>query len=265
MGYIISIINNKGGCGKTTTTCNLADALSKKGKKVLVVDTDSQCNATSLLQQKNIAIRNSLYNILDPDSDTNDLKGAVYPTACKNVLLIPNIPETANIEPDLIAETPGSFFKLRHVLRDYATTNFDFTLIDSPPNMGTFVLCSLYTADFVLVPILATSTFSVEGLLKATQLINDVKVKGNPDLRFLRLLINSVDKRTAISSQIIAEVKSTFDNKQIFETMIPINTSFQRAESQGQTIFQYDATASGARGFRDLAKEMIAILGDDDG
>ncbi len=260
MGFIISIANNKGGCGKTTTTCNLADALGKKKKKVLVVDMDSQCNATSKLIPKNTPIRNSLYDLLDPDQKETDIKSFFCPTEHQRVYLIPNISSTGNLEPDLIMNAPNSFFKLRDSLREFAVKNYDFTLIDNPPNMGTFVLCSLYASDFVVVPVKAGSTDSVEGLLKATQLINDVKDKGNSDLRFLRILINSIDRRTAISKAIVEQIHQTFTQDQVFKTEIPINTAFEKAEAINKTVFQTDGTSSGARAFRALAKELISIL-----
>lgn len=261
MGYIISVVNNKGGCGKTTTTCNLADALGKIGKRVLIVDMDSQCNTTGKLIPKGISIRNSLYDLLDPDEENHkNLDDFFYPTECKNVFLLPNIGITGNLEPQLIFNAPGSFFKLRNVLRSYASNNYDFTIIDNPPNMGTFVLCSLYASDFVIVPIKAGSTDSVEGLYKATQLIKDVQVKGNSDLRFLRILINCVDKRTAISKAVVEQIHKTFNQDQIFETEISVNTTFEKAEASGKTIFQSDGTSTGARAFRKLAKELTSIL-----
>jgi len=260
MGSIISITNNKGGCGKTTTACNLADAISKRGKQVLVIDADSQCNTTSLLLQKNTAIRNSLYDLLNPENEHDNLKDFFYTTNCKNVILIPNIAETAALEPRLIKNAPNSLFRLRKLLRNQALNNYDFTIIDNPPNMGTFVLCSLYASDFVVVPIKAGSAFSVEGLLKATKLIEEIRKNGNDDLRFLRLLINSLDKRTAISTELTNQIKKTFDKNQIFKTQIPVNTAFEKAESSGKTVFQYDPTATGAKAFRKLAKELVDIL-----
>lgn len=261
MGVIISVANNKGGCGKTTTTCNLADALGKRGKRVLVVDMDSQCNTTSKLIPKSVSIRKSLYDLLDPSENKTNISDVFCPTEYRNVYLVPNIGITGNLEPELILNAPDSFFKLRNVLRNYASEKYDFTIIDNPPNMGTFVLCSLYASDFVIVPIKAGSTDSVEGLLRATQLINDVQEKGNNDLRFLRILINNVDGRTAISKAVVDQVRNTFDKDQIFETTIPVNTTFEKAESAGKTVFQIDGTSAGARAFRNLAKELIAILG----
>lgn len=262
MGYVISVVNNKGGVGKTLTTCNLADALGKRGKKVLVVDVDPQCNTSSILLNKNIEIRKSLFDILENQKPITDFSSYVYATECKNVFLIPNITDSANLEPELISQAPDSLLKLRNSMREYCVANYDFTIIDCPPNMGTFVLCSLYTSDFVIVPIKAGSAFSVEGLIRATKLIDDVRRKGNPDLRFLRLLVNCIDNRTSISKAITSQLQNSFKKEQVFKVQIPVNTSFEKAESKRATIFQLEPTASGARAFRDLAKELSSILGD---
>ncbi len=259
MGFIISVVNNKGGVGKTTTTINLADALGKKDKKVLAMDVDPQCNSTMVLLPPDTQIRKSLFDILDSD-ETDDLSQYIYATTCKNVLMLPNISETGGLEPGMISDAPKSFFRFRNKIRDYATKNFDYTIIDCPPNMGTFVLCALYASDFAIVPIRAGSAFSVAGLIRAVNLISDVKDKGNPNLTFLRLLINSIDKRTSISQTITSQLINAFDESQIFDTKIPINTSFEKAESQRQTIFQYDSTSTGARTFRKLTNEIISIL-----
>jgi len=258
MGVIISVVNNKGGVGKTTVCCNLADALGKRGKKVLVVDIDSQCNATSILSPHKLEIRKTLYDLFT-DADQN-IKECIYPTNLKNVFFIPNISDTAGLEPELIEGAPESFFRLRKALREYALKNYDFTFLDCPPNMGTFVLCSLYASDFVIVPIRAGSAFSIQGLIKAVELIDEIRKKGNPDLRFLRLLVNAVDRRTSISKVIVSQIKDTFNENEIFKTQIPINTTFEQAESMKATIFQVDPTASGAKAYRKLAAELISIV-----
>jgi len=264
MGHIISIVNNKGGCGKTTTTCNLADALGKQGKNVLVVDIDGQCNTIKKLISKDTNIDKSMFEILDPTGEEINLSTFFYPTECKNVYLLPNISETTNLEVDIIENAPESFFRLKKNLREFATDNYDYTLIDCPPNMGTFVLCAMYTSDSVIVPVRAGSADSIEGLLKATKLIEKIQAKGNNDLRFLRILINGRDNRTAISKAIVDKTRSIFDIDQVFETEIPLNTAFEKAEALNKTIFQADGTAVGARAFRSLAKELISILGDHD-
>lgn len=260
MGYIISVINNKGGVGKTTTTCNLADSLGKQGYKVLVVDADPQSNTTTILLPIETHIRKSLYDLLENNTTPDLNSGYLYATTCKNVLIVPNISETASIEPTLIAEAPKSFMRLKEKLRKSVVNNFDYIIIDCPPNMGTFVLCTLYASDFAIVPILAKSSFSVEGLIKAVRLIKDIREKVNPELRFLRLLINSVDKRTSISRSITEQINRVFEKDQIFKTQIPVNTTFEKAEANRETVFQYDGTSTGARAYRELAKELSSII-----
>ena len=262
MGYIISVINNNGGVGKTTTTCNLADSLGKQGHKILVVDADPQSNTTTILLPPATQIRKSLYDVLENETPPDFTVGCIYATTCKNVLVIPNIGETASLEPSLIAEAPLSFLRLRNTLRKSVSQDFDYIIIDCPPNMGTFVLCTLYASDFAIVPILATSSFSVEGLIKAVKLIKEIREKVNPELRFLRLLINSVDKRTSISKSITEQISRVFENDQIFKTQIPVNTAFEKAEASRSTVFQYDGTSTGARAYRELAKELSSIIGE---
>ena len=143
MGVIIAIVNNKGGVGKTTVACNLAHALGLLGKRVLVVDLDSQCNATALLIPKEDPPRAGLYELLQPDGPGAHLEDYLLTTRYDNVFCLPNVPETASLEPQLILGAPESFFRLRRRIRDQARGRFDFTLIDTPPNLGAFVLCAL--------------------------------------------------------------------------------------------------------------------------
>ena len=157
-------------------------------------------------------------------------------TRLENVSISPNTPATADLEAPLLQAAPSSYSRLRQGLRDYARRNFAFTLIDNPPTMGTFVLQSLYAADGVILPLKAGSAFSVEGLLKAVRLISRVRAEANPDLTFLRLLINQVDRRTSISRDISQEIAGAFEADQLFHTTIPVNTAFELAEARGQTI-----------------------------
>ena len=261
MGRIIAIMNIKGGVGKTTITSNLADALGRLGHRVLAVDMDSQCNTTSLLLPGDHPEQNTVRDLLAQDETTLAVRKCVVPTQLANVSLLPNTPETAMLEPQLLLSAPASYLRLRRHFRDFARRNFTFTLIDNPPNMGTFVLSSLYAADGVILPLKAGSAFSVDGLLKAVRLISQVRAEANPDLRFLRLLINHMDRRTIISRNIAQEIAGAFREDQLFRTTIPVNTAFERAESRGQTIFQFDPGASGARAFRELARELLDICG----
>jgi len=261
MGVIIAIANNKGGVGKTTVAVNLADALGRAGKRVLMVDADSQCNSSSILVPAERR-RLTLYELLDPSTNGGPPPSScIYATGRANVSCLPNSAETAALEPDIIFGSPKTFFLLRDRLRQYAVDNFDYTLIDCPPNIGTFVLCSLYAADFVIVPITAASTYSVDGLLRAMDLVESIRKESNPDLIFLKLLINRLDKRTLVSRNITAHIAQNFAPEKIFQTAIPINTAFEKAEALKKTIFEFDQTAMGARAFRALAKELIDFSG----
>ena len=233
----------------------------KRKASVLVVDVDSQCNTTSTLLPKTLdnQFRESLYEVFDETAGEPELPQIIYPTNCKNVELIPNVPNTANLEPDLIANFQNSFNILRKALRGYASRHYDYTLIDCPPNMGTFVMCALYASDFVIVPVKAGSTFSISGLIDALKLIQDVHTKGNPDLRFLRLLVNSMDRRTAISKAVVGKLSTLFSSDKIFKTQIPINTAFEKAEAMSQTVFETEASSHGAKAYRALAKELMGI------
>ena len=260
VGVVIAIVNNKGGVGKTTAACSLAHALGLLGRRVLVADLDPQGNATALLVSHHLDRQHSLYELLAHERLESPIARFIYPSQYERVFCLPNIPETASLEPELILSTPASFLRLRRHLRDYALRHFDFVIIDTPPNLGTFVICALHTADFALVPVKAGSAFSVAGLLKAVHLINEVRIQNNKDLRFLRLLINHVDKRTLINRALTEQLFRTFREDQIFRTSIPGNTAFEQAEAAGVTIFRYDPRAPGARAFRELAQELLDIF-----
>lgn len=259
MGFVAAVINNKGGVGKTTVACNLAHALGLQGKRVLVVDLDAQCNATALLLAKENTPRHSLYELLEQDGPGRKLQDYCYPTRHEQVFCLPNVPETASLEPRLILGAPDSFFRLRRHLRDQARARFDVTIMDTPPNLGTFVLCALIAADFALVPVKSGSAFSVEGLLKAVRLVREVQEQSNRDLRFLRLLINQVDKRTLISRTLAAQITGAFREDQVFRTSIPATTAFERAEAAGKTLLSYHPGAPGAIAFKELALEFLDI------
>jgi len=258
-GMIISVANNKGGTGKTTVSCNLAHAMAKLGYKVLLVDMDSQVNATSLIMGSKSPSR-TLYDLLNPEGTNIPVENCIHATSYNNLYCLPNIQETAGLEPDFINGAPESFFTLRNKLRDYACKKFDFTFIDNPPNMGTFVIISLYASDCVIVPNESGSSFSMEGLVKMIRLINNIRENGNKYLRFLRLLINKVDRRTAISKATISYISDNFKPDQVFKTHIPICTAFQKAEGVRQTILNYAPSSSGAKYYRLLATELESVI-----
>ncbi len=262
MAVVISVANNKGGVGKTTVCCNLGVALSYLKKKILVVDVDSQCNATGILMPSYVTVRNSLYELLDLSSQEEiPPERCIYLSKYKNLYCLPNVEETAGLELDLISRYPESLKLLREKLEPIKD-EFDIILIDNPPNMGIFVANSLFASDFVIVPIEASSAYSLDGLRKAFDLIETIKEAGNPDLRFMKILINKVDRRTGISKTIINDVKTRFNRSEVFETLIPFNTAIQKAEYAKQSVLHLYGSSRAARAFRQLAKELLNELKD---
>lgn len=260
-GIIISIVNNKGGTAKTATTVNLGQALAREGKKVLVVDNDSQANATALLCKNEP--RMSLHELYS-SSGLNEITAEdciFWVDFQENLFVLPNSSLTATVEPVLIKKgVDGGFTVLRKNLREYVQQNFDFCLIDCPPNMGVFVINSLYASDFAVVPTDTGSKASVQGLLRAIQFIEDVRSDANPDLRFLRVLLTKVDRRTSVSKVIISQLNSYFSPNRIFKEVIPINTDIQKAELKDETIFKFNSKSGGSQAYRRLAKELLTII-----
>ena len=256
-GQIIAVVNNKGGVGKTTVTVNLSHALTRQGQRVLVVDMDPQCNSTSILLQDN-PDTNTLYDVYTEED--LDLLQCIHPTEYELLHCLPNTQYTSALEPHLLRALPDSFGIIRHRLRGYVQDHYDFAILDCPPNMGFFVVSALQASDFVVVPIKSGSAFSVQGLTRAIELINETQTTGNPDLKFLRLLINQVDRRTATSRVTIAQVKKIFPEDQVFETMVPTSAAFERAEGELKTIIRYASASGGAKAYRTLAKEVLDIF-----
>lgn len=257
MGSIIAIVNNKGGVGKTTLAVNLAHALANRGKKVLIVDNDAQCNASSLLVEHDV-VSDSIYELYE--NGETPIDRCVYPTAYDGLSIIPNSEETAALEISLNREIPKSYLRLRDRIRAYSKANFDFTFIDTPPNWGYFVLAALHAADCVIVPILCSSRFSMEGLTRALALIEGVRERENPDLRLLRLIVNNVDRRTAISRVVTDKLRRLFDENLLFKTSIPTNTQFSQAEMEGKSIIRFSPRSVGAKYYRSLATEFLEIF-----
>lgn len=263
MGIIISINNHKGGVAKTVTSCNLAHALSRSGKKVLLVDMDPQCNTTSLIlshangQDK----KNSVFEILDVDGDF-DVTSCISSTGYKNLLILPNVHDTAMLEPSLLSDVPKNFSVLRDKIRAYAKNTYDFVIIDNPPSLGVMSINSLMAADFVIVPNEAGSRHSVEGLTKAVETIEEIQRSGNPDIKFLRLLITKADKRLSVHQASIETIREIFPEDKVFKTIIRKNTDIQKAEMNGETIFKYKSSVPGAVDYNSVANELISIIGE---
>jgi len=252
---IISIINHKGGVGKTATTVNLGHALARLGKMVLIIDIDPQCNATSIILGSD-EYRKSLYDLLTTDQNPKDF---IHPTKYPNLFIIPNLPETATLEFDMVKTAPESLFELKKKL-ELIKNNYDFILIDNPPSLGVFCISSLNTSDYVIVPNEAGSRTSIEGLKRAVEFIEKIRNNSNPNLNFLKLLTTKVDKRLAVHKVLLKLIKTEFPQNKIFKTIIPVNTDIQKAELKKETIFKYKSNVSGAVAYKKLALELIESI-----
>jgi len=255
MSYVIAVVNNKGGTGKTTSTINLGHALANQKKKILLIDMDSQCNTTSTLLE-GATIQKSLYDILDGGAQAEE---TIYPTDYLNLYVLPNVPETAALEPEILSRDDRGYSLLRDGIREYVLNKFDITLLDCPPNLGVFSIAAMICADSVIVPVEAGSRYATDGLEKTVELIEGIRENYTPQLRFLRLLINKADLRTTVSRIGIETLKDAFGPK-VFGTVISLNTDIQQSELVKKTVLRHNPKATAARQFRSLAKELLEIL-----
>ncbi len=258
-GKIISIINHKGGVGKTTTAVSLGEACAREGLRVLVIDLDSQCNATDLLLPGG-TFSATAFDLLNPDQEHIEPAACVYPSSIPRLDCLPNRHDSIYLEPQLIALGPAGFRLLRSRLQPYLRQHYDLTLIDNPPNFGTFVASSLLASDYVIIPCDAGSAASVRGFAKALEFLEEIRDNGNPDLRFLKGLVTKVDRRTSVWKTVIGDRTRETGSEWVFQTLIPLNTDFQRAESLHKTIGQVRPGAPGARAYSDLARELMTAL-----
>lgn len=260
---ICAVANHKGGVGKTSVTVSLGAALAIQGKRVLIVDNDPQANATSILIPDGALPPMTMNDILDPENQPlspDKVEAAVYPAYSKNLFVIPNMPDTSGHEIDFAHHIPECFSYLRNSIRPLAQDQFDVTLIDCPPTLSFFVSQAFHAADAVIVPVEAGSSFAMGGLNGILQLIKETQESGNPDLRFLRILVNRVDLRTTVSKMIIGLLHEKFGKDQVFKATIPANTAVQQAEAIRETIFKHAPGSRAAQSYRKLAREFIHTI-----
>lgn len=255
MGIIIAVVNNKGGVGKTTVALNLANALGNKGKSVLVVDMDSQCNASGVLSPPNP--KTTLYELLD--SDGLPAERCIHSSSYMGVSVLPNVGDSAALEMIIASDEANRYTLLRDRLRDYAREHFEYTFLDCPPNLGVFSWQAMAAADFVLCPISGGSIFAMAGLEKTLDTIGYVQRTVNPDLKFLRLLINLIDRRESVDKALEANVRAKHAGV-VFETIIPRCTAVKQAEAMQQTIQRSMPKCIAATKFRALSLELIDLV-----
>ena len=249
MGKVISVANQKGGVGKTTTTVNLSTILAKKGKKVLLIDTDPQGNATSGLGiTKEIEL--SVYDILVGDTAFDE---TLQETQIKNLTVCPSNISLAGAEVELVSMMSREQ-RLKTKL-DVIKDRYDYILIDCPPSLGLTTLNAFTASDSVLIPV-QCEYFALEGLGQLLNTVNLVKKHLNKNLEIEGALLTMYDARTNLSNQVVKEVKKYFENK-VYKTVIPRNVRLSEAPSYGMPISIYDARSKGAKAYEKFAKELL--------
>ncbi|WP_042147677.1 ParA family protein [Paucisalibacillus sp. EB02] len=251
MGKIMSIANQKGGVGKTTSSVNLSACLAYLGNKVLLVDIDPQGNATSGVGINKADMNQCVYNVLVEDLSAREV---CVPTIVDNLDIIPATIQLAGAEIELVP-TISREIRLKKALdelRDY----YDYIIIDCPPSLGLLTLNALTASDTVLIPV-QCEYYALEGLSQLLNTIRLVQKHLNKELMIEGVLLTMLDARTNLGLQVIEEVKKYFQDK-VYNSIIPRNIRLGEAPSHGQPIITYDPKSKGAEVYLELAKEVMA-------
>jgi len=251
LGRVISIANQKGGVGKTTTAVNLSAILAKKGKKVILIDADPQGNASSGLGLEK-DMETSLYDVLINDANIED---TLINTSIKTLKVCPSNMDLAGAEVELVSEMSRER-RLKEKL-DEIKDNYDFVIIDCPPSLGLITLNAFTASDSVLIPV-QCEYFALEGLGQLLNTINLVKKHLNRSLEVEGAVLTMYDMRTNLSNQVVKEVNKYFENK-VYKTVIPRNVRVSEAPSYGMPITIYDPKSKGARSYEKFAKEFLKL------
>lgn len=254
MATVISVTNQKGGVGKTTTAVNLAYYLAKLGKKTLLIDFDPQGNATSGLSVNKQDLELTMADVITGKCALDE---ATLPTAYKNFFLVPTTPHLADTEVQL-AQADKRFSRLKMAI-EASKADYDVIVIDNPPSLSILTVNGLVAAPFVLLPVQA-EFYALEGLGQLLETMKLVRRAMNPMLDLLGVLPTMMDSRTTLSGQVHQEIKKHFPGK-VFDTVIPRNIRLAEAPSHGLPIGAYDKFSKGARSYKALAKEVVNRAG----
>ena len=251
MGRMIAIGNQKGGVGKTTTTVNLGAALAFQGKKVLIIDMDSQGNATSGLGIERADVKQSVYQVL---VDQIEAAGAILPTSRENLWILPSTLQLAGAEIEL-ATADHRESRLKQAIEPIKA-DYDYILVDCPPSLGQLSLNAFTASDTILIPV-QCEYYALEGLSQLLNTIRLVQRTYNKNFRIEGVLLTMLDARTNLGYEVVEEVRKYFQEK-VYQTIITRNVRLSEAPSYGQSVIDYDPKSRGAEMYMDLAKEVAA-------
>ncbi|MFA6027537.1 MAG: AAA family ATPase [Patescibacteria group bacterium] len=252
MGRIITIVNQKGGVGKTTTAINLSHSLAEAGKKVLLIDTDPQANATSGLGIDMAKLEKGIYEAL---INKHPIHEVVFSTPIENVHIIPATTNLAGAVVELVSVPEREYLLLKNI--DKIKDAYDFVIVDCPPSLGLLTVNSIVAGREILIPV-QCEYYALEGLGQLLNTINLVKQHLNPDIKVLGAVMTMFDKRNKLSDEILRELYQHFPHY-VFRSVIPRNVKLAEAPSYGQSILQYDKHSKGAKAYRKLAQEILYL------